>query len=689
MAERSAGMVAKPAPAAHGALLQRKCACGTHTPGGGQCAACGKRNPAASSSQGGHLAVGQAGDRFEREADRVAALVMSGRDGTRPPSFSVVSGASVQRDGDGQPKTPKPNNYDEAAKKIADALQATEVGKQLKAKAEALGEEFLSSVEGKVIAGSALGGALAAIIATNSELPMQIPDIPLDFIKPGLKARLTWEGPVRDPTKVGLTLTSKSGASLSASYSQTAATPGKPAEQKAGLTLTVPLGGSPAKTGSKGADSEKYRTETARMAAEQRKFQEGLKTTAQKAQDKADEQRFLDSWMRSRTNDPLDPLRTGKKDDDLLLMRKASGHSFDAGIAPPIVHETLAGSGSPLDPDTRAFMEDRFVHDFSRVRIHADARAAESARDVGAHAYTVGPNIAFDTGQYAPLTHTGRHLLAHELAHVVQQGQAPIFAVQRACRTVAPDAHAMARDFTQRPGSALRETRNDRTDDDTLESANDGPRGGGTPPLPGARPSGTRIDTVTNYTQAALQAGYLSGLGIVAHMQVLPDSTTWDGNEVVEAVQQTSSTCPDTLTVPGPCHGHSHFPIGASMRGRGVRPEQPAMRNRFHDIHTSQSEGVSFLHEPTRNPLNLDSCESVCRQDYRYNGAIIGSHSIRRVFRKGTFNGHDVTIVDVTKSDLAAPAAGGSGAGHGSGTGSAPAGHGRTGTPTPRGGGVQ
>jgi len=223
----------------------------------------------------------------------------------------------------------------------------------------------------------------------------------------------------------------------------------------------------------------------------------------------------------------------------------------------------------------------------------------------------------------------------------------------------------MMRDFTQLPVSARREARNGNADADTLESVNDGPRGGGTQPAPGAHPTGTRVDTVTSYTQAALQAGYLSGLGIIARMQVLPDSTSWDGNEVVEAVQQTSSTCPDTLTVPGPCNGHSHFPIGASMRGRGVRPEQPAMRNRFYDIHTSQSERVSFLHDATRNPRNLDSCESVCRQDYGYNGAIIGSHSIRRVFRKGTFNGHDVTIIDVTKTDLAPPAASGGGAAHG------------------------
>jgi hypothetical protein len=67
-------------------------------------------------------------------------------------------------------------------------------------------------------------------------------------------------------------------------------------------------------------------------------------------------------------------------------------------------------------------MEPRFGYDFSGVRVHSDARAAESAREVNALAYTVGPHITFGTGQYVPHTSAGQRLLAHELAHVVQQG---------------------------------------------------------------------------------------------------------------------------------------------------------------------------------------------------------------------------------------------------------------------------
>lgn len=91
------------------------------------------------------------------------------------------------------------------------------------------------------------------------------------------------------------------------------------------------------------------------------------------------------------------------------------------GIAPSVAPEIPGSSGQPLDPATRALMEPRFGHDFGRVRVHANGRAAESAAAVDAVAYTVGHDIVFGTGQYAPGSAHGRSLLAHELAHVVQQ----------------------------------------------------------------------------------------------------------------------------------------------------------------------------------------------------------------------------------------------------------------------------
>jgi hypothetical protein len=89
--------------------------------------------------------------------------------------------------------------------------------------------------------------------------------------------------------------------------------------------------------------------------------------------------------------------------------------------APPIVHEVLRSPGQPLDMAARAFMESRFGHDFSRVRVHADGEAADAARAVRARAYTIGQDIVFGTGEYAPTTVESKRLLAHELVHVVQQ----------------------------------------------------------------------------------------------------------------------------------------------------------------------------------------------------------------------------------------------------------------------------
>jgi hypothetical protein len=91
------------------------------------------------------------------------------------------------------------------------------------------------------------------------------------------------------------------------------------------------------------------------------------------------------------------------------------------GDVPPSVERTLSGSGQPLELGARRFMESRFSHDFSGVRVHADSAAAQSARDVKALAYTVGENVVLGAGRPPQGSPAGRWLLAHELAHVVQQ----------------------------------------------------------------------------------------------------------------------------------------------------------------------------------------------------------------------------------------------------------------------------
>jgi hypothetical protein len=104
------------------------------------------------------------------------------------------------------------------------------------------------------------------------------------------------------------------------------------------------------------------------------------------------------------------------------LHRSASGlATASAGaVAPPIVHDVLRTPGQPLDTATRGFMESRLGYSFDHIRVHTDDRAAESARAVDALAFSVGRDLVFDRGEYAPHTAAGARLLAHELAHAVQ-----------------------------------------------------------------------------------------------------------------------------------------------------------------------------------------------------------------------------------------------------------------------------
>ncbi|HXO17176.1 MAG TPA: DUF4157 domain-containing protein [Candidatus Dormibacteraeota bacterium] len=88
---------------------------------------------------------------------------------------------------------------------------------------------------------------------------------------------------------------------------------------------------------------------------------------------------------------------------------------------PDAVQDVLSSPGHPLDLKTRDFFQPRFGYDFAGVRVHADGGAAWSARALNAQAYTLGSDVVFGTGKYAPSSDEGRRLLAHELVHVVQQ----------------------------------------------------------------------------------------------------------------------------------------------------------------------------------------------------------------------------------------------------------------------------
>jgi uncharacterized protein DUF4157/putative peptidoglycan binding protein len=114
-----------------------------------------------------------------------------------------------------------------------------------------------------------------------------------------------------------------------------------------------------------------------------------------------------------------------EEEEAILQKKTVPGRMPEASPAVQSQVNALPGSGQPLPESVRASFEPRFGCDFSQVRIHTGARATESARAVSARAYTVGQDVVFGAGQYAPGTAAGQRLLAHELTHVVQQSKEP------------------------------------------------------------------------------------------------------------------------------------------------------------------------------------------------------------------------------------------------------------------------
>ena len=138
------------------------------------------------------LRINQPGDRYEREAEQLAAAVLQGR-GSLGLGFSGHPGGLLQRDETKETKKPpsEEDKYKEAAKKVGEAFLKTDVGMKLKGQATEMGEAFIGTLPGKIITGAAAVGAISYIAVTNSELPMQVPEIPLDVLTPGLSMKFS------------------------------------------------------------------------------------------------------------------------------------------------------------------------------------------------------------------------------------------------------------------------------------------------------------------------------------------------------------------------------------------------------------------------------------------------------------------------------------------------------------------
>jgi Domain of unknown function (DUF4157) len=459
-------------PASTG-LLQRKCSsCGQHTIAGGECANCAKNKRGLQRQLSGSHDP-------QRETDPVVAH------STTPSLTASASVGRLQRQPALREKTNQ-EKYQAGLEKLGEAFLKTPLGQELLAKikqdalvkdATQLGKDFISTWPGRIVTSAAAAGTVAALYATHKELPAQIPEIPLDVLTPGLSVELNYKGPVDKPTEAMITFK---------------------------FTEQAPKGDASKKPPS---ETDRFRAETARLAAENAKFranmryqpgspedlqqkaeQEAIRSVAQKyaggpdiaaitkkypglttpqpksglqltmpqpapgiqppsllgdefklqlpsePKKKKDEPKLQKQLSIGASNDPLEleadrvadlvmsiPAHPTVTAAPLLVQRLTPQVTEGVNAAPTSVDRVLTNSGKPLAPSLQQDMEQRFGHDFSRVRVHSDSAAAQSAREVSANAYTVGHNIVFGADQFAPESYAGKRLIAHELTHVLQQ----------------------------------------------------------------------------------------------------------------------------------------------------------------------------------------------------------------------------------------------------------------------------
>ena len=380
----------------------------------------------------GRRSVSRHGDAAEIEADR-AARVVAGGGRVSNWSFSAVPTAETvhreeaQKGGPAKASKDDKKEVEEAVTKTGEALLETKAGKKVKEELLALppvkaAKDFAGTTGGKVAIGAGLVGGVSALAATGKELPVQPPAIPLSLINPkleGFSAKVTWKGPVNAPTEGGIVISF-----------------------------------SPKGPSTKGSKQKDFAAETARLQEADRRFKEGLKSSQQRSdEDFAMQYMVLQQMAKRSTFVPFDPGKVAeppavygpqlppdagagsekdaeqqpKKDDDAPVQREAANgvvsSTLDGEQVQGHVDDALIDGGRPLDRSTRTFMEARFGVDFSGVRIHDDSRASRAASGLEASAFTVGEHVVFAGGRFDPDGPTGRHLLAHELAHVVQQSR--------------------------------------------------------------------------------------------------------------------------------------------------------------------------------------------------------------------------------------------------------------------------
>lgn len=160
-----------------------------------------------------------------------------------------------------------------------------------------------------------------------------------------------------------------------------------------------------------------------------------------------------------------------EEQEDLIQSKTGIGQPSQINQNTAFKIQGLKGRGKPLDSATRIFMEPHFGSDFSQVRIHTDDHANDLARSINARAFTIGCNVVFGPGEYAPGLNEGKKLLAHELTHVVQQNSKQDMGARNISPQVTPRVQRAVRFLScQNPTGRVREIVGDNPMD-TLQAA--------------------------------------------------------------------------------------------------------------------------------------------------------------------------------------------------------------------------
>ncbi|HSB10229.1 MAG TPA: DUF4157 domain-containing protein [Blastocatellia bacterium] len=343
------------------------------------------------------------------------------------------------------------------------------------------------------------------------------------------------------------------------------------------------------------------------------------------------------------------------------LFSKGRGDEAHEDADPQKV-QTEFGSGAPLDSRVRAQMETAFVYNFSHVRVHTDAKAAALSANLNARAFTIEKDIAFAPGEYQPGTLFGDALIAHELAHVVQQGKqgpgAAPMAMEEGHGVLEQDAdEAAAGAVAGIWGGAKGKLINIRQN--ALPRLRSGLRLSRCKTECPTRIEMARLHTI-RFDGAALARGIRTGIGAVAEMVVSdPTGRDWKDKQIREKLTPGSNTCgsnvPNCGNVAGVAGGElarfsrgpgSVFTVGREFSDPNFSLPLPARRNTFYDAHIFLSPR-SELHD-----AGLRSCEQSCQQIYECPGAgQVGAttYFIDRSFNRGVLQGVNITNVNVSK----------------------------------------